>query len=108
MAGSLRTSDELQSPVSGTFERSGTSGSESHSVFDSVPTKDQQEWENFADKIRHVLRLHFLTPWQKWTIRGLMPVRCIIQIISILLFSSQVNQLIQNSTQCACSKPQPI
>ena len=81
---------------SGTSSCSGTSRSEGETSFSNegsshyLNTFNEAEWDSFVDKIRHVLRLHFLTPWQKWSVRGLLPLRATIQLISVIIFSIQV------------------
>ncbi|XP_075243060.1 mucolipin-3-like [Convolutriloba macropyga] len=50
----------------------------------------EEQMEELADKMRHALRLHFLTPWYKWSIRGTLPLRSAIQFISVIIFTLQL------------------
>lgn len=65
------------------------------SIFDSQ-TAIAQEWateENFTpgrDRLRRALRYYFMSPWDKWRIKGRFPWKLLFQIVKIIFVTSQL------------------
>lgn len=76
--------------------RSGVGGGGQQSRASNHPSETQEEWatdENFTparDRLRRALRYYFMSPMDKWRIKGRFPWKLLFQVIKIVLVTSQL------------------